>query len=409
MTQAATTPATTSPTGAAPAGAPLPLAALASVMAVIGAFALSIGYTYPAIALNMEERGISTVTIGGLAALQGLGVLVCAIALPWLTTVFGSWRIAATALAGTAVTIALLGVTENLVAWAILRFLLGAGANALFVTCEVWVNTLAPDRMRGRVIGAYTTVISALFALGPMLVPVLGFHGIAAFGTVAVIYILIGAPVWWLRSAIPPMERAPFSELPRVMLAIPVLLLAVATFSFYDGATFALWVVYGVGQGLSETTTVLTLSALVVGNVVLQYPIGWLADRMNRRTLLAGLAGLTFAGAVALPAIPLSHPLAYVFLFFWGAAAFGVYTLAVTLIGQHLTGIRLVAANSAFGIMWGIGFLLGPVVTGAAMERFGGIGFPLTGALVYGILTIAALSLPPIRAALVGLERKDPG
>jgi MFS family permease len=384
---------------------PLPVAALAAVMAVIGAFALSIGYTYPAIALNMEERGISELTIGILAAVQGLGVLVCALALPWLTSRFGSWRIAAVTLVGTAATVALLGVTENLVAWGVLRFLLGVGANALFVTCEVWVNTLAPDRVRGRVIGVYTTVISALFAGGPMLVPLLGYHGIAAFGTVALIYMLIGAPVWWLRTSIPPMEPAPFRELPRVMLAIPVLLLAVGAFSFYDGATFALWVVYGVGRGLSETDTVLTLSLLVVGNIVLQYPIGILADRMNRRTLLAGLAGLTFAGAVALPVIPLVSPLGYIFLFFWGATAFGVYTLSVTLIGEHLTGIRLVAANSAFGIMWGVGFLLGPFLTGVAMEQLGGLGFPLTGAVVFGILTIAALSLPPIRAALIGLER----
>jgi hypothetical protein len=120
--------------------------------------------------------------------------------------------------------------------------------------------------------------------------------------------------------------------------------------------------------------------------------------------LLALLAGLTFAGAVALPAIPLTHPLAYVFLFFWGATAFGVYTLAVTLIGQHLTGIRLVAANSAFGVMWGVGFLLGPFVTGTAMGLVGPIGLPLVGAIVYGGLTVAALSLPPIRAALMEIE-----
>ncbi len=386
-------------------GAPLPLPALAAVMAVIGAFALSMGYTYPAIALNMEERGIPTVTIGLLAALQGVGVLVCAVSLPWLTARLGAWRIAVWSLVGTALTITVLGLTENLVVWGLLRFLLGVGANALFVICEVWINVLAPERLRGRVIGAYTTVISGLFAIGPLLVPVLGYHGVGAFGTVAAIYLVMGAPVLWLKSAVPPMERVAFRELPRVMLAIPVVLLAVATFSFFDSATLALWVVYAFDRGLTETATVVTLAVLVTGNVILQYPIGWLADRMNRRALLALLAGATFAGAVALPALPLSHPLTYVFLFFWGATAFGVYTLAVTLIGQHLTGIRLVAANSAFGVMWGIGALAGPWITGAAMEAQGHIGLPVTFAVVYGALTIAALSLPPIRAALIGLER----
>lgn len=385
----------------------LPLAELASVLAVIGAFALAVGYTYPAIALNLEARGVSTTTIGILAAIQGLGLLLSAIALPSLTVRFGAWRLAVCSLAGTAVVIAALGMTDNLIAWAVLRFLFGVGANVLFVTCEVWINVLAPETMRGRVIGVYTSIISGLFACGPLLVPVLGYQGMAAFGTVAVIFLILGLPLMRLKRAVPPVEKAPFSELPRVMAAIPLLLLAIATFSFFDGATFALWVVYAFGQGLSETATVTTLSALVVGNIVLQYPIGWLADRMSRRLLLAGLAGATFAGALALPALSLAHPLIYVFLFFWGATAFGVYTLGVTLIGEHLTGTRLVAANSAFGIMWGLGLMIGPVVAGSVMGQVGDIGLPLTAAVVYGILTIAALFLPPIRSSLARLERMD--
>ncbi|WP_436642850.1 MFS transporter [Microbaculum sp. FT89] len=387
----------------------LPLPALAAVMAVIGAFALSVGYIYPAIALNLEERGVSTVTIGVLAAIQGLGVLVCSLMLPWLTGRFGAWRIAVWSLLGTAATMTLLGLTEDLVVWGILRFLLGIGANALFVICEVWINVLATERFRGRVIGTYTTVISGLFALGPLLVPVLGYQGAVSFGSVAVIYLLMGAPVLWLRTVVPAMEKVSFRELPRVMLAIPVLLLAVAVFSFFDAATFALWVVYAFGRGETQTVTIITLSVLVTGNVILQFPIGWLADRMNRRVLLALLSGAAFAGAIVLPLLPLSHVLTYVFLFFWGAAAFGVYTIAITLIGQYLTGIRLVAANAAFGVMWGIGALIGPWITSLAMQSQGPAGLPLTFAVVYGVLTIAALSLPPIRAALVGLEREGRG
>ena len=391
------------------AGERLPLAELAAVMAVIGAFALSVGYTYPAIALNLDAGGVSTTTIGVLAAIQGLGLLLSAIALPTLTARFGAWRLAVWSLIATALAIASFGMTENLAAWAVFRFLFGAGSNVLFVTCEVWVNVLAPASMRGRVIGAYTAILSGLFACGPLLVPVLGYQGLAAFGTIAIVFLVLGLPLLRLKHAVPPVEETPFSELPRVMAAIPVLLLSIATFSFFDGATFALWVVYAFAQGLTETATVTTLSALVVGNIVLQYPIGWLADRMSRRLLLAGLAGVTFAGAIALPALPLTHPLIYAFLFVWGATAFGVYTLAVTLIGEHLTGARLVAANAAFGIMWGLGLMLGPMVAGSVMAQVGDIGLPLTAAAAYGILTIAALALPPIRASLRKFEGMDLG
>lgn len=379
---------------------------LAAVLAVIGAFALSMGYIYPAIALNMQARGMSETMIGVLAAVQGLGVLISALLLPAMTQRFGAWRLVVWSLGATVATIACLGVTDRLEAWFVLRFLLGWGANVLFVTCEVWINVLAPDAARGRVIGIYTTVISAMFAIGPLLVPVLGYEGLQGFGTVAVLFLLLGLPVLRLRAAVPPMEKAPFSEYPRVVAAIPVLLVAVATFSFFDGAVLALWVVYGVGRALTAEGAALSLAVLVIGNVVLQYPIGWLADRVSRRLLLTLLSGLTFIGGLVLPQMSLASPLTYVFLFFWGAIGFGVYTLSVTLIGQYLTGSRLVAANAAFGIMWGIGFMLGPVAAGAAMERIGGSGLPLSIAAVYGVLTLLALTMPPIRQSLTRFERR---
>lgn len=378
---------------------------LAAVLAVIGAFALSMGYAYPAIALNMQARGLSETAIGVLAAVQGLGVLASALLLPTMTHRFGAWRLVTVSLVATAATIALLGVTDRLEAWFVLRFLLGCGANVLFVTCEVWINVLAPDAMRGRIIGIYTTVISAMFAAGPLLVPLIGYEGLQGFGTVAVLFLLLGLPVLRLRTASTPTEKAPLSEYPRVLVAIPVLLMAVATFSFFDGAVLALWVVYGVGDGLSASGAALSLAVLVAGNIVLQYPIGWLADRMSRRLLLGLLSGLAFAGGLLLPQLSLASPLTYVFLFFWGAIGFGVYTIAVTLIGQYLTGSRLVAANSAFGIMWGIGAMLGPVAAGAAMERIGGAGLPLSIAVAYGLLTLLAVVMPPIRESLRRLER----
>jgi MFS family permease len=276
----------------------------------------------------------------------------------------------------------------------------------LFVTCEVWINVLAPDAVRGRIIGIYTTVISAMFAIGPLLVPLIGYEGLRGFGTVAVLFLLLGLPVLRLRAAQTPAEKAPFSEYPRVVAAIPVLLMAVATFSFFDGAVLALWVVYGVGRELTASGAAMSLAVLVAGNIVLQYPIGWLADRMSRRLLLGLLSALAFAGGLLLPQLSLANPFTYVFLFFWGAIGFGVYTIAVTLIGQYLTGSRLVAANSAFGIMWGLGSMLGPVAAGAAMERYGGAGLPLSIAVAYGLLTLLAVAMPPIRESLRRLERQ---
>jgi hypothetical protein len=68
-------------------------------------------------------------------------------------------------------------------------------------------------------------------------------------------------------------------------------------------------------------------------------------------------------------------------------------------------GVRLVAATAAFGIASGIGALAGPWATGFLMDAFGPLMLPMTVALVYGLLTVAALVIPPIRQSSATLPR----
>jgi MFS family permease len=370
---------------------------LGAVLMLLAVFSLTTGYSYPAIAFNMEARGYSAGMIGAQAACAGLGILTSAVLMPLLAQRFGSWRLALIGLYGAVVSVFAFGLTENLALWFLLRFVLGAMVNILFVTSETWINQLAPDALRGRIIAVYAATNAGMFALGPLLVPFVGYSGLSSFGVMACVVGIMGLALIRLRSIAQPLEPAPFTVSLRVVTAIPVLLLAVLAFGFLDGATLALWVVYALDRGLEETMAALTLSAIIMGNVVLQFPIGWLADRMSRRRLLAILAAVAFCGAAFLPLVQLASWWGLAYLLIWGAAAFGVYTLSLTLIGQHLTGVRLVAATAAFGMAWGIGALAGPWVTGLLMDRAGPLMLPATIAVIYGLLTLAALAAAPIR------------
>jgi len=385
------------PNGTGTGPAPVRIFDLAAVLALLAVFSLTTGYSYPAIAFNMEARGYAAGLIGAQAACAGAGILTSAALMPLLAQRFGTWRLALVGLYGTVATIAAFGLTETLALWFVLRFVLGAMVNILFVVSEVWINQLTPDALRGRVIGIYAATNAGMFAAGPLLVPVIGYSGLSSFGVMAAAVALMGLALFRLRLIARPVEPAPFAASLQVIAAIPVLLLAVIAFGIFDGSILSLWVVYAFHDGLGETSAALSLSAIIMGNVVLQLPIGWLADRMNRRHLLAILAAVTFCGAVFLPLADLESWWGLVYLLFWGAAAFGVYTLSLTLIGQHLTGIRLMAATAAFGMAWGIGALTGPWAAGFLMDAFGPPMLPVIVALVYGCLTVAALAVPPVR------------
>jgi MFS family permease len=98
----------------------------------------------------------------------------------------------------------------------------------------------------------------------------------------------------------------------------PVLLAAVAMFGLFDQATLSLLPAYGLSHGLSVAVSAAALGVLNVGNVVLQVPIGWLADRLPRRHVLAGCAAATVAGCAALPVAVTTPWLLWPLLFVWG-------------------------------------------------------------------------------------------
>jgi MFS family permease len=132
------------------------------------------------------------------------------------------------------------------------------------------------------------------------------------------------------------------------------------------------------------------LTVLIVGNVLLQIPIGWLADQFSRRYLLSWLAFATVAGCILLVWCIEGSTLIWPMLFVWGAVAFGTYTIAMTDLGDRFSGALLLAGNSAFGVMWGLGGIIGPSVSGVAMDLMGPEGLPLTLGVTFAILGLVA-------------------
>jgi MFS family permease len=236
-------------------------------------------------------------------------------------------------------------------------------------------------------------------ALGPLLIPLLGCIGLLPYASMALIIVVAGLPLCRLDG---PAERGRpprLREFAAVGQAVPVLLIAAAAGAYFDGSVLPLWVIYGQDQGLSIDQAVFTLSLIKVGNIALQFPIGWIADRKPReRVLLACVLG-TGLGAVLLPIVDLTSWLAWPYLLVWGASSFGIYTTALVLIGQRLAGSRLVVATAAFGAMWGIGVFGGSAITGWLMVRIGALGLPVSIALICTILlAVLIFEMSPMRS-----------
>ncbi len=366
---------------------------IASITAV-GVFCLTTGLSSPLLALILEDMGASSGLIGLNAAMGPIGIILSAPFVPRLARKFGAWFICVTSLCSSAVLLLMLAVFRDVMIWFPIRFFLGVAISAIFIISETWINQLAMPRIRGRIIGIYNTVAAAGFALGPLTLAVIGSQGWPPF-LIGITGILIALPVFvFARDHLPGLDGREDASVFSFLSLAPMLLLAVAFAALFDLVTLSLLPIYGLRHGLAEATSSLALAVMIIGNVVLQIPIGWLADRISRRFLMNIMAIVTMIGSLLLSLLIEGSMLLWPMLFIWGAVAFGIYTIALVELGDRFSGALLLAGNGAFGMMWGIGGILGPPVAGAAMDLIGPEGLPIILGLASGVLVVATGFMP---------------
>jgi MFS family permease len=157
---------------------------------------------------------------------------------------------------------------------------------------------------------------------------------------------------------------------------LPVIAWAIALFAAFEAMILTLLPVYCLQQGFSTEIALFMVSTVVVGDALLQLPIGALADRMSRRTLFSGCALALLLSSLAIPLMLQTWAIWPLWVLF-GASAGGLFTLSLVLIGERYRDDALVRANAHVAQLWGIGCLIGPLIAGAGSQWVSGHALPL--------------------------------
>lgn len=330
---------------------------------------IAIGGMVPLISVTLEARGVDTVLIGVNSAMTSLGVIAAAPFVPSFVRRLGAGWAIVVGLMLTTVAAAGLGIFQELWVWLMLRFLIGVGIVTQWVVSETWMNAIATERRRGLVMSIYVTSIAAGFALGPLILSLVGTDGVLPFLIFAMLLGLTALPMISIRHWAPPLALNERGSPLRLLKQAPTIAMAALAVGMVDAAFFTFLPVYGLRVGLDQDQSLMLLTAALGGNVILQIPLGWLADKVDRRMLLSVLAGLCVAGPViAGPLIVAGSWWAFPVTLVWGGAAFGIYTVGVTMLGERYKGGELASANAAFVVCFEIANLGGPPIAGAAMN-----------------------------------------
>lgn len=365
---------------------------MAALTCAMAAACVTMGLTWPLLSLLLEAQGVGTTLIGLSAAVQSLAILGVAPATPRLVARLGSVRAVALSMAVTLAALLLLPAFPSVYAWFPLRFLLGAGTTVMFIVTDTWINEITEESVRGRVMGIYNTALAAGWGAGPLIILVTGIHGWAPFVTAAAITAVAMATLRLVRGLAPTLEGRPAGGLSHFLRSAPTVMLAALMFALIDAVLMSFLALYGLRSGLGQSASVAMLTVLVVGSVLFQVPIGVMADRFNRHLMLIACTLVNLLCTLLLPVVIGDTASMWAVMIVWGGAIGGFWTVGLTLLGERFRGVDLVAANTAFTVLYGIGSVAGPFVTGAAMHLWNPHGMVL-------VLVAASLVYLPVAVA----------
>lgn len=349
-------------------------APLVTAIVAISLVGVGLSLTIPLIALRMEAAGWSAQANGVSTALAGVATMFVSPATPQLARALGARGLLVGALAVSILSLIGLALIDDTVWWFPLRFVFSAALSILFIVSEYAISALSPPARRGLWIGIYSTSLGVGFIVGPTVLSLVGPQGATPFLVAAFLCFVAGAPMALYAGEIEGLADKARANVFELVATAPVLMLAALVFGVVETGLMGLLPVHAVRNGYGVEAGALLVAAIALGNATFQIPLGLVADRMDKRRLLARIALVGGVGALAL-ALLTPWPLAFATLLVaWGGLVSGVYMVALAEIGTRFSGAELAAANSGFVMLYAGGMLIGPPALGLAVDlapRFG--------------------------------------
>lgn len=273
--------------------------------------------------------------------------------------------------------------------WTLERVIIGFCFSGVYVTAESWLNNAASNENRGKALSMYMIVqmLGIVAAQGLLLVG--DPSGFILFVIPSVLVSISFAPILLSISPTPAFERTEPMTLKRLFGVSPLSCVGVFLLGGAFSAQFGMAAVYGSEAGLSLTQISMFIASFYVGATVLQYPLGWLSDRMDRRKLIMIVAIIGALGAVVGMFFGTLTGL-MIAAFLVGGMSNPLYSLLISYANDFLELEDMASASGGLIFLNGLGAISGPIVTGYIMTVMGPAGFwVFIGALLFAMAAYA--------------------
>ena len=324
------------------------------------------------VSLRAEMELFATLQIGLINAAYFLGLFIGAKFCDRLVARSGHSRSYAVFAAVAAICALLHAIVVSPYAWIVIRLGTGICGAGLMMVTESWLNSKATRSTRGQILSIYMITHVVASGSGQLFIPLADPKSFQLFSIAAIGYCLALLPVLITRQNAPNLPKKGKIKFVEIFRYSKIGMIGAFCCGLVSAALYGLAPIYTQHIGMTTTTTALFMALFIFGGGVLQWPVGKLSDRLDRRKLIAVMS--LISGLLSLTVLYSSHlSLAYFLTCaaLFGAFSFTVYPIALAYINDSTPDDRLIYASAGMLTAFSIGAVFGPILAASAIELLG--------------------------------------
>ena len=255
--------------------------------------------------------------------------------------------------------------------WFVLRVVVGFCFSGVYVVSESWLNDVSTNENRGKILSFYLVIQTLGLVLAQILLNFADPSGYSLFIIASVVLSLSFTPILLSVAPAPPFETTKPMGLIDLYNTSPLGVVGLLLLGGVFGAIFGMTAIFGTESGMTVSQISIFVAVIYFGGMLFQMPIGWFSDRMDRRYLIIILSSIAAFFSIIIFIINYNFFIYLMFSFIIGGVANPLYSLFIAYTNDFLEHEDMAAAAGGLVFINGLGAIIGPIIVGILMSKFG--------------------------------------
>lgn len=367
------------------------LSASWAILLGIGFMMLANGLQGTLLGVRAGIEGFSTFTTGIMMSGYFIGVFIGSFVAPRLVKRVGHIRVFSALASLASISILFHGVYVDPWLWMAMRVITGISFAGFYVVTESWLNDRASNETRGKILSIYMLIITGSMGAGQFLLTLAKPEAIDLFILISVIISFGLIPILLTVKPAPNFDTSSKMSIADLYRASPLAVIGNCLTGMAHGTIFGLGAIYASQVLVDLNAIAWFMACFLIGSLISNWPVGYLSDRIGRRTIMAGLSIISIVCCLLAIVTPKDSILFYLVILALGGAAMPMYSICVAYANDRLEPHQIVAASGSLVMVSGIGLMTGPITIAFFMDFFD-VAFYFWGiAIVFALILLFTL------------------